>query len=368
MGEHSAPLIAGGGPVGLAAGLFLCEQNIETRIVERKRERLPYSKAFGVNPRTLELLESSGVTAQLLADGRKLTALNVWRKNRRVLRLDLSSLPHRYPFMLVHSQAATEELLEQALLDRGIPLERGTTVSQVEATGRGNVVQLTLADGTTESIEPPEVLGADGASSTVRESLGIGFPGSTWPEPWQLYDLELEHFPLDDGEAHSFLNDSGVLFMLRMEGPWWRVAGNCPDLLSHLPAGSRPGRIAWESEFHISHRLAARLRQGHVCLAGDAAHIHSPMGARGMNLGIEDAYVYVQLLAENRLEDYGRIRHPQIRQVIRRIERITSILRGRSLPAKAARILAPLAGTVAPLLASQIRRFVLGEDHPVRLR
>jgi 2-polyprenyl-6-methoxyphenol hydroxylase-like FAD-dependent oxidoreductase len=86
------------------------------------------------------------------------------------------------------------------------------------------------------------------------------------------------------------------------------VLGNARDLLSRLPEGTRTGRVKWESEFGIEQRLASRFQSGPVALAGDAAHIHSGLGARGMNLGIEDAYVFAGLLAENRLQDYDRLR------------------------------------------------------------
>jgi 2-polyprenyl-6-methoxyphenol hydroxylase-like FAD-dependent oxidoreductase len=113
------------------------------------------------------------------------------------------------------------------------------------------------------------------------------------------------------------------------------VFGNVPDLLDHLPPGTQVGASAWTSSFHISHRVAAHETSGRVALAGDAAHIHSPAAARGMNLGIEDAWVFAECAADSlagqpgRLEDYGRLRHAVHERVVSRIRLLTELARGR---------------------------------------
>jgi FAD binding domain len=114
----------------------------------------------------------------------------------------------------------------------------------------------------------------------VRKALNVDFPGTAYEEPWKLYDLELD-VPLDRNEAHVFLLEDGGMFAVRLEGDVWRVLSNVPDVLNRLPRGTETGEVVWESDFGISHRAAARFHIGHTCLAGDAAHIHSGLGARG---------------------------------------------------------------------------------------
>lgn len=97
--EVVEPLIVGAGPVGLTAALLLTERGIRARIIDKLPEPSPYSKAFGVNPRTLTLLEHTGVTERMLAQGWRMSAINVWKRERRLFRLELSGVNHKYPFM-----------------------------------------------------------------------------------------------------------------------------------------------------------------------------------------------------------------------------------------------------------------------------
>jgi 2-polyprenyl-6-methoxyphenol hydroxylase-like FAD-dependent oxidoreductase len=357
-------LVAGGGPVGLAAALFLAGRGVPARVLERETEPPRHSRALGVNPRTLTLLESTGVTDRLLAQGRRLPAVRIWRRGRLVVRLDLSRIGGRYPFMLIHSQARTAALLEEALAERGVPVERGLEVDRVDRRAGEVVVHVRDRQGRTDEIPAAVLLGADGARSRVRETLGIRFRGRRRGADWRLYDVALET-PLHPDEAHVFLLDGGSLVLIRLAGSVWRVVGNVADLLGRLPAGTRTGEVEWESEFGDGHRVAERFQDGNACLAGDAAHVHFPLGARGMNLGIEDAYVFALLAAEGRLADYDRLRRPVVRRVVERIHRVTGVVRGRSRPAHAVRAAAPALGAILALLGAPARRFILGLDHDV---
>jgi len=359
-------LIAGAGPTGLAAAVFLHERGITARVIEKESYPSQYSKAFGVNPRTLALLESSGVTERLLESGWRMSAINIWRNGRRLFRLNLANIDHRFPFMLVNSQAKTEALLAEVLKEHGIGVERTVTLAEVTTAGTTARAALTHASGRDETVIADYLLGADGSRSTVRSSLGIGFSGTTYPERWQLYDLEL-NTSLAPHEAHAFVLDDGGMFAVRLHHNVWRVLGNVPNLPDRLPPGTQPGAIEWASDFGISHRYADRFQVGRVSLAGDAAHIHSGLGARGMNLGIEDAFVFATLVAEARVEDYERLRRPVVARVIHHIERMTEVPRGVTLLAKMARLFMPVLAPIIPLGANNIGRFVMGLDHEVLL-
>lgn len=357
-------LVAGAGPTGLSAALFLHARGVTPRIVDRLPEPTTRSKAFGVNPRTLSLHRETGATERMLERGRRLSRASLWRGGRRVARIDLTRAGGEFPFMLVLPQAETEEILTAVLAERGIPVERGVEVRSVVPGGDCAECELHHPDGRVEPLRPDVLLGADGVGSTVRGGLGIEMEGSDYPEPWCLYDVDLS-MPLED-EAHAFMLDDGALFVIRMSGDRWRVAGNVTDPLSRLPEGTEVGRVDWESEFRISHRVAERFQRGTACLAGDAAHVHSPLGARGMNLGVEDAYVFAALAAAGRLHDYQRLRAPVVRRVVRAVRMMTEVPRGRSLLSRVARMAAPLAGRVIPLLG--VQRWILGLDHPVETR
>ena len=359
-------LIVGAGPTGLTAALHLIDKGIEVRIIEKLVKPSPHSKAFGVNPRTLTLLESTGVTKRMLEQGFKMQAINAWKSGKKLFRIDLSSVSHKYPFMLVHSQAKSEALMREALEERAVPIEREVELTALKIHADGASVTLSNSKDDKERLRPSVILGADGASSRVRKSLDVSFSGSKFDEPWKLYDLELDT-PLNKNEAHIFLLEGGGMFIVRLDDRLWRVISNVPDLLDHLPKDTTYGAITWESDFGISSLLVDQFQKGNAYLAGDAAHIHSGLGARGMNLGVEDAYVFAHLAATGQLDKYHRLRHPVDRAVVHQTERLTEIPRGRKPFAKVARTLIPFIAPIIPLGQKGIAKWVLGLDHEVKL-
>ena len=366
------PLIAGAGPVGLAAALFLARKDIRARLIEKTVERAPTSRALAVNPRTLHLLEPTGVTASMLARGLRIDHAQLCREDRTLARLSLSDLGGAYPFMLALSQATSEALLAEALAEYGIAPERGV---DLVACAEHDGMDVTLSvKGETEIVRPSWILGADGAHSVVRNSLHIGFPGHTLPEAWSLMDVPLEG-DIDPNAAHIRLfDDGGFLFMLRTvadarseKPPYlWRMIGNGPDLFGRLRDARLAGEPVWSSSFHISHRIADHLCRGKAFLAGDAAHIHAPIGARGMNLGIEDAWVFAELAAKGRLDHYGQLRRHVDHDVVRRVEALTGLVLGKAAWLRGLRDLVLPAVLHLPL-RTRILRTMAGLDHAVEV-
>ncbi len=349
-------LISGAGPTGLAAGLFLKKRGIDATIIESQAAISPHSKALGVNPRTLTLLQETGVTDALLQKGWKATAANIWKNGKTLVRVDLAKNGTDYPFMLVLPQSETEATIESALNSIGASVKREQVLTEFEVQDNKVIAQVN-----TDTIHADILLGADGAHSTVRKTLNIDFPGNSYAEPWKLYDLELD-IPLEDNEVHILLVPKGFIFLLRIKNNLWRALGNIENLLELLPKGTDVGKIHWQSDFKISHRVAATLQQGPICLAGDAAHLHSPMGARGMNLGIEDAYIFAKLLAAGEIEHYGKLRHAVDQRVVKGISKFTQMPRGRVPWAAAARHALPF---IAPIMLPIARKWLMGLDHEV---
>lgn len=356
------PLIIGAGPTGLAAGLFLHERGATARVIDRAEHPSTHSKALGVNARTLDLLEPSGVTARMLDAGRKLQAFNIWRPDRKLATINLGRVNHRYPFMLILSQAESERILAEALAERGITIERGKALTDIVDNDRW--ITATLSTG--ETIDAPCALGADGAHSTVRNITGRRFEGSAWPEPWFLYDVRLET-SLDPDEGHAFLLSDGALLLIRIKDDVWRLVSNVAQCQDHLPLDTTVEETLWQSEFGFAHRVADPLSAFHVCLAGDAAHVHSAFGARGMNLGIEDAYVFAALALQYRLKDYDALRAPVIKSVVHKVQQMTQVPRGKTFVARLARHMTPLLPLALKLNESSLRKWLLGLDHEVKI-
>ena len=367
------PLIVGGGPVGLAAALFLAQRGIPTRLIETLDEPVKQSKALAVNPRTLEILEPTGVTRQMLDLGKPIRGAQFHQDGHVAATIDFTGVHPEYPFLLALSQATTERLLARALESAGGAIERGRKLAHCRNVPGGvEVVIDRTSGGDSEITSVPWLLAADGAHSTARQEMGIDFVGSSMEYPWYLADAPLETgLPQDFG--HVFILDEGeFLFLIRVIDedertrpglPLWRVIGNRPRPLSRLLEARQGGEVVWQSDFRIAHRVAETLGRGNVFLAGDAAHVHSPLGARGMNLGVEDAFVFAELAVAKRLDDYDGMRHTVDGNVVRRVRLLTRIAAGETATTRFARahLFARLIG-IAPF-RGQMTATASGLDH-----
>jgi 2-polyprenyl-6-methoxyphenol hydroxylase-like FAD-dependent oxidoreductase len=368
------PLIVGAGPVGLGAALFLAQQGQTPRIVEMGNEPSTQSRALAVNPRTLTILEPTGITAKMLAMGKKIRGMQFHRGQRVVVQLSLDGIHPTYPFMLALSQATTERLLHEALVEKGGEVERGIEMTECRNVGdRAEAMLQRAGGGGKETVEVPWLLAADGAHSVARRQLNIGFPGSTFRDEWYLADARLKT-TLSEDYGHVFFFDRGAfLFLIRVvddirnedpNRPVWRILGNRPDPCSYLVDCELMGEPLWSSNFHVSHRIDSQLSAGQVYFAGDAAHIHSPMGARGMNLGIEDAYVFAQLAEQGRLAEYSDLRHPVDARVVRQVEFFSRLVSEDTWYFDLIRrYLFPL--VVRTPIQTRIKQTVTGLDHPL---
>lgn len=358
-------LIAGAGPTGLACALQLHRHGAGVRIVDRAEARTALSKAVGINAHTLDLLEPTGACEALLDQGKKIRAMNVRQGVRRVVRLDFSNMPHRHDYLLALPQSETVRILEETLAGRGIAVERETELESFVQDRDGVVARLSSRGATAEH-RSDFLAGCDGAHSTVRKALDIGFSGERYPDRWSLVDLHMD-WPFGDDEANLFMGRGGeLLFVIPMPGGRFRAISNTADALALLPPGTDPGVVVWQSEFTVSLRQVATYQMGRVFLAGDAAHIHSPAGGQGMNLGIEDASVFAYRAVHGGLERYSADRHPLGARVVADSDRMFR------MAALANPVLCAMRNAMLRVVASRafVQRRMLsriaGLDHPSR--
>ncbi len=321
-------LVVGAGPVGLAAAISLTLRDYPVRIVEARSGPSTYSKAIGINARTLELLEPAGVTERLLDAGLKIPRITFQNPDRVLFTVDFSEADHRYDFMLGLPQSETERILEQRLNELGVNVERNVSLERFDQ-GPDSVIGYLAVDGQEEEFEASYLVGSDGAHSTVRKQLGLRFPGHRMPGDWSLADVAMES-SLPPG-ANVIFGKDGILFAISFKPGVYRIASNRPNVIGRLPEGSVVHDVLWESDFAVSHRLAERYAVGRVFLAGDAAHLHSPLGARGMNLGIEDAAELVTALSVGSPVQYHKTRYAVSKSVVRMVGAQTR-LRGDDYP------------------------------------
>ena len=355
-------LVVGAGPTGLTAALELSRLGIPVRLIDKAAHAATTSRAIGVQARTLELLQQRGLAAELMQLGNPAQAASVYGGGRQLARMDFSHVDSRFDTLLLVSQATTEHVLGGAVRRAGVVVERGVELvalaqdadgapHEAPAHDRSPVhAVLRHADGRLEATRAPWLISAEGAHSLVRSTLDLHFDGRTLDEQFVLGDVLLDGDPAET-DLHIFSSAHGFMGLFPMGGRRFRViAGNAPeptsrdadpsldelqrlyDQRSHIPATLRD--LTWSAWFRINSRMVQRLRVGRLLLGGDAAHIHSPAGAQGMNTGIQDminlcwklALVQTGQAGEALLDSYEQDRLPVIRDVLFRTGSLTGLI------------------------------------------
>ncbi|MGH9441575.1 MAG: FAD-dependent monooxygenase [Thermoanaerobaculia bacterium] len=304
-------LIAGAGPTGLVLALWLKRFGVAVRIVDRTAEPGTTSRALAVQVRTLELYRQLGFAQDVVEAGVRVENLNLWVRGKRRAHVPIARIGgdlSPYPFALVYPQDAHEKLLIEKLGAEGVAVERRTELLGFEQSPEGVRARLRRPDGSEEVGEFSYLAGCDGASSTVRTSIGVGFPGGTYTGYFYVADVQASG-PSIDGELHVDLDEADFLLMFPLKGKGRarlvgvlhdehrRDNGSAREDLTFADVGQRAIRnlnlhvenVNWFSTYRVHHRVAEHFRDRRVFLLGDAAHIHSPVGGQGMNTGIGDA-------------------------------------------------------------------------------
>jgi len=340
-------LIVGAGPTGLALAGELHARGVSFRIIDRAPSAVHESRALAIQARTLEGLARQGATGELVAAGDAAAVLMMHFPNRTTeMRLFGEGAGETaYPYLLFLSQAETERILAGRLAESGVVIERGVELLGLDRS-EGDVT-CTIRGESGESgelrVRSRYVVGCDGAHSVVRHASGIGFSGSAFPQTFVIADLEADELQVE--RLHVYMAREGMLFFFPLGSPaTWRIlvmvppghdAGE-PSLRSVQEMVDRytRGRVrlhdpVWLTNFSVQSRRADHFRSGRVFLAGDAAHIHSPAGAQGMNTGIQDAVnlgwklalVTSGLASEDLLDSYEAERLPVANSVLRMTNR-----------------------------------------------
>lgn len=350
MREDMKPvLIAGAGPTGMVAAIELSRFNIPVRLIDKNDKPETTSRAVGVQARTLELLEQRGLASPLVKLGNPGLALSIYGDGKRILRLDFERINSKYNYLLFVSQAKTEKVLREALDKAGVTIERNLTFLALGQAERDTTLSAVLQhrDRSLEQFECSYLIDAEGAHSTARGTVGLHFKGKSLVEDYALGDLHVGG-NLVETDFHIFSSEHGFLGLFPMGGRRFRLMASNPistpsketkpsleelqqiyDQRSHIPA--RFYDMSWSSWFRINSRMVDRLQVGRVFLGGDAAHIHSPAGAQGMNTGMQDminlcwklAMVMKGQAKPELLETYSKDRLPVIQNVLKRTESLT---------------------------------------------
>ena len=292
-------LIVGAGPTGLTLGAALARRGIATTLVDRLAAGVNTSRAAVVHARTLEALEPLGVAERLDRLGVHAKRFTIRDRDRVLVPIDFTSLPTRYPYTLMVSQAVTEGVLLERLTELGGRVLRPRSL--VALTQAADHVEAQFDDGS--RCRARFLVGADGMHSRVREASGIAFTGDSYGESFVLADVNLSGGVPHD-EVILYFSPAGMVVVAPLPDHAHRIVATVDDApevpdaayVQALLDARGPEReravvrdVIWGSRFRVHHRVADTYRDRRVLLAGDAAHVHSPAGGQGMNVGILDA-------------------------------------------------------------------------------
>ncbi|HEY3712778.1 MAG TPA: FAD-dependent monooxygenase [Amycolatopsis sp.] len=383
--ESTSVLIAGGGPTGLMLACELRLAGIDVLVADRLERRGDESRAGGMHPRTLEVLDQRGMLAPFQAQGRPIQAGHF-----SGIGLDFSRFDTRYPYTLVLLQSKVERLLEARLAELGGRVRWSSEITGLDQDEDGVTVQINGS----QPIRADYLVGCDGGRSAVRKLAGVGFDGTAATMTSLLGDVELTEPP-----AESFIQgraELGNFSVLGFEPGWYRVTVSeydrvldrqaevgFEDLRSAMirVAGTDFGMHSprWISHFGDAARLADRYRSGRVLLAGDAAHIHLPAGGQGLNTGVQDAVNLGWKLAlvvtggapETLLDSYETERRPVADRVVRNTRAQTVLGRPgphvEALRENVAALVGAEAGNdiLGTMISALDLEYPIGDEHPL---
>jgi len=376
-----AIVICGGGPTGLMLAGELALAGADVAIVERRpNQELAGSRAGGLHARSIELLDQRGIADRFLDAGETMQVTGF-----ALTRLDISDFPTRHNYGLALWQNHIERILAEWVAELGVPSYRARDVIGFVEGDRG--VEVALSDGS--SLRADYLVGCDGGRSLIRKTAGIDFPGWDPTTSNLIAEVELEEEPewgirRDAIGLHglSRMDDGKTVRVMITEQRAGRAGDpGLSDLSEGLIAvyGTDYGvhNPSWISRFSDMTRQAATYRKGRILLAGDAAHIHSPDGGQGLNIGLHDAVNLGWKLArvaagtapDNLLDSYHAERHPVAARVLRNTMAQVALRRADERSGALREIVAELLGMdeprrrVAGMMSGLDVHYDLGEGH-----
>ena len=342
---HTQVLIVGAGPTGLALANLLATHGIAFRIIDKNSERSNKSKALGVQAGSLEAIKhhlGEKLANDMVAAGLKVQSVLFNFYDQNPVKVDLSLIPSFYNCILILPQSENERLLEKNLVKLGSRVERECELIALTQNAPNVSVTLKTNSGTEENLTADYVVGCDGASSMVRKLLQLPFSGGEYTGNFILGDVRSVDLK-GKNSIEIFITDKGALAYFPLEtaglGRFVLIPKNqeradtreisladFSRILNEL--SPRPIQISeapWLSRFTLHHRIVSHFQTGRVFLAGDAAHIHSPLGGQGMNTGIQDAFNLGFKLAQvlsgkadsSSLALYEKQRYPVAKNILR---------------------------------------------------
>lgn len=382
-------IIIGAGPTGLSLACQCIRYGLDFVVVEKNETVTPFSKAIGVQARTLEVYDQLGLAQPAIERGTIASRVRLIEGGELAGEMNLGNFGKdlsQYPYMLMLEQSKNEALLYEYVRNQGRDVRWNTELENFSQDETGVTAQIKTPSGDSETIRGKFLVGCDGASSPVRHGLGLKFEGSTFERLFYVADARVDwDFPHD--ALHVCLAKEVFVAFFPMPGEnRYRVVGTFPEskneyqgevvyeeiekeIKEQAKLDLELSDVRWFSLYKVHSRRVNRFSKGRCFLAGDSAHIHSPAGAQGMNTGIQDAYNLAWKLAlvvkgiarQELLESYNEERLANAQRLLESTDRMFELAAGSHWLMAFLRttIFPPIAGFVASLESVSKRIFPL---------
>lgn len=341
-------LVVGAGPVGLFCANELSRQGLTCRIIEKKASLSDKSKALGIHIRSLDMLQDCDFLPEIMTQGLEVEGVIFKSAGKELINANFSHLEANHHFLIDLPQDQLEQILYQGLIDKGLSVEWLNTLINIEE--NAGLVKATVAHvgSKKEQITARWLIACDGSHSTVRNLVHADFIGGTDIQSWWLADLHID-WTLPENKMIIFVSDKGPLACFPIGNKRYRLVMTAHETIDlsdptfedikkefylRCSEQAQLSNPIWISRFGIMHKQIKEYRQKQVFFAGDAAHVHSPMGGQGLNTGMQDIYNLVWKLAlvnkglagEVLLDSYQIERHPIAKAVIRKTSLMTKMI------------------------------------------
>ena len=349
-------IIIGAGPTGLSLACQLARYGVDFTLIEKNATVTSHSKAIGVQARTLEIYEQLGLAQQAVTHGQIASKIRMLTSGKIRAEINLSNMGlglSPYPYLLFLEQSKNEQLLYDYLLNHQKNVLWNTALDDLMQTEMGVIARVKTTDGELQVIEAQYLVGCDGAKSLVRNKLGLSFEGSTLERLFYVADVQMD-WPFSHDAGYACLAPASTALFFPMEGEkQYRIIGTFPEgldkdegefLYEEIEQRIKEdtklfldiSNVSWFSVYRVHSRGVNKFSEGRCFVAGDAAHIHSPAGAQGMNTGIQDAYNLAWKMAfvikgyadEKLLETYNEERLPNSKKLLQTTDRAFAVLIG----------------------------------------
>lgn len=316
-------LIAGAGPSGLMMAVELARRGFMPIVIEKRSNASNLSRAVGILPRSMDLFAASGVDEPIRKEAIAYQSIIFHTNHKQIAKIPIDQIHGANNRIFGLAQNRTEAHLINKFKALGGKINYGAELLSLSQSSGG--ISVSIAG---KAFGFDYVIGADGVNSAVRRALGISFKGYDLSETWSIADVQAQNWP-NSQCFQSFLLDHGGVVVAPLENDRFRLVSNRPDALTALPVHMDIIKIHRAAEFKVSIRQAEQYQKDNVFLIGDAAHCHSPVGGRGMNLGIADAAELAERIAIGTSDGYHAVRHPEGRRTIRLSERARRMITAR---------------------------------------